>query len=225
MKIGILGAIETEIAFYLKKINNPVKTEYAKRTFYEGEWEGKEIVLVAAGMGKVNAAAGAQALISRFGVTHLIVSGVAGGIDTSLRIGDTVIADKVYYHDLASFVFEDHPIVSDGCFLPDERMTAVLKKSTHADHKGKIVCGTVVTGDAFIEKEGRERIISDFSPMCTDMETAAVAHICHLFDVPFAVVRSVSDTEEESGFDTFEANCKKASLSSYLTVESIIAEL
>lgn len=224
MKIGIIGAIEKEISFYLDKLENKKTTEFIKRTFYEGTLFGKEVVIVAAGMGKVNAAAGAMALINNFKADFIIVSGVAGGIDKSLHIGDTVIADKVCYHDLAPFVFEDHPKVSGGNFIPDEKMSSLFKE-TPSEHKGKIVFGTIVTGDAFIEQEGREEIISKFSPMCTDMETSAISHICNLFDVPFAAVRSISDTEEESGMDAFETNCEKASKSSYLTVENAIKKI
>ncbi len=224
MKIGIIGAIEKEISFYLDKLENKKTTEFIKRTFYEGTFLEKEVVIVAAGMGKVNAAAGAMALINNFKADFIIVSGVAGGIDKSLHIGDTVIADKVCYHDLDPMVFEDHPKVSGGYFVPDKKISELLCE-TPETHTGKVVKGTMVTGDVFIEQEGREDIIKRFSPMCTDMETAAIAHICNLCDVPFAAVRSMSDTEEESGHGAFETNCKKASESSYLTVENAIKKI
>ena len=225
MKIGIIGAIDTEIALYLENMKINTKSEYIKRTFYEGTFNGKDIVISASGMGKVNAAATAQAMISKYKADCIIVSGVAGGMDKSLHIGDTVIADKVYYHDLDLFLFEDHPKVKDGCFLPDKKLVNILENASPKEYKGKIVTGTAVTGDAFIETDGREEINAKFSPMCTDMETAAIAHICFVYDIPFAAVRSISDTEDESGFDTFEVNCKKAARSSYLVVESIIEKL
>ena len=225
MKIGIIGAIDTEIALYLENMKINTKSEYIKRTFYEGTFNGKDIIISASGMGKVNAAATAQAMISEYKADCIIVSGVAGGMDKSLHIGDTVIADKVYYHDLDLFLFEDHPKVKGGCFLPDKKLVNILENASPKEYKGKIVTGTAVTGDAFIETDGREEINAKFSPMCTDMETAAIAHICFVYDIPFAAVRSISDTEDESGFDTFEVNCKKAARSSYLVVESIIEKL
>lgn len=224
MKIGIIGAIDKEISFYTEKIENKKETEFIKRTFYEGTLYGKEVVIVAAGMGKVNAAAGTMALINNYNADFIIVSGVAGGIDKFLYIGDTVIADKVCYHDLDLFVFEDHPKVSDGYFIPDEKISSLLYE-TPEKHTGKVVKGIIVTGDAFIEQEGREEIIRKFSPLCTDMETAAIAHICNLCDVPFAVVRSISDTEEESGHNAFETNCAKAAGSSFLTVENMFMKI
>ena len=224
MKIGIIGAIEAEISLYLDKLENRRDSEFIKRTFHEGTFLGKEVVIVAAGMGQVNAASGAMALVNNYKADFIIVSGVAGGIDKSLHIGDTVIADKVCYHDLDAMVFEDHPKVSGGYFIPDEKISSILFE-TPEKHTGKVVKGTIVTGDVFIEQEGREDIIKRFAPMCTDMETAAIAHICNLCDVPFAAVRSMSDTEEESGHNAFETNCKKASESSYLTVENMFMKI
>lgn len=211
MKLGIIGAIECEVSEIISEMEETTTTEYVMRSFISGKLYGTETVVVTGGIGKVNAAISAQALIEKFGVTHILVTGVAGGMEQTLHIGDTVIAEEVCYHDADDMIYTDHPKM-DSPFFPAS--SQILKFFGKAREKNeftqKVKFGRIVTGDTFIEDEGRESIIGKYHPLCVDMESAAIAHVCYVSRIPFAVVRSMSDTQSERGIGTFEDNCAKA---------------
>lgn len=227
MKIGILGPTEPEISPLLVKMINVKTAQRAMLTFHEGLYEGIEVVALHCGICKVNAAIAAQLLIDRFEVTHIIVTGVAGAIDKSLKIGDTVVSTQVAYHDVDDeFLTQYHPHMKSSYFSADAQLLSCFKRAVNDNgFRQKILFGKMVTGEAFIVQNDRQRIIEKFDPLCVDMETAGIAHVCFVNRIPYIAIRSMSDTAEHCGLDTFEENCAQASRNSIEVIERALKEL
>ena len=224
MKIGIIGPTENEINPFLKHLTVSNTRKLAKLDFHEGKYSNTDIVALFCGVCKVNAAIAAQILIDVFGVTHIIVVGVAGAIDKDLKILDTVISSEVGYHDVADGILtEYHPWMKSIYFTPDEKLEEKFAYIAQ-DKKwnSSVLFGKIVTGEAFIDQQGREEIIEKHNPLCVDMETASIAHVCYVNGVPFIAVRSMSDSPAESGAEAFEKYCEAAANKS---VEVLIAFL
>ena len=209
MKIGIIGPCEMEIKPFIDNLHN-VKTEkHAMLSFHIGKYSDIDIVALFCGVCKVNAAIAAQILIDRFSVTHIIVTGVAGAIDKTLNICDTVIAVESAYHDVDSEILTGyHPWLENIYFKTDNNMLNEMRKAIDGDNS--VTFGRIVTGESFIVQNGREEIIEKFNPLCVDMETAGIAHVCHVNAIPFIAIRTISDTPNESGSEAFEKNCDSA---------------
>lgn len=209
--IGILCASDTELAPFLERIRVFRKTEKAMLTFHSGTLAQVPVVAVYSGVGKVNAAVAAQLLIDAFRVDVVINAGVAGGISPELRLFDTVAAERSAYHDMAEEILtEFHPWLPTASFPADPPLLAALRQfSARAGRPMRF--GTIVSGEQFISGGERERIRQAFHPLAVDMETAAAAHVCHVNQVPFASVRTITDTADHDGADDFEANCSAAS--------------
>ena len=226
MKIGILCAGDDELAPFLPQIKEMKIIEKAMLRFYEGKLGGTDVVTLYSGVCKVNAAIAAQILIDSFGVSAVINAGTAGAIDENLHIFDTVIATECCYHDVAEDILTDfHPWMKTVFFESSPYLLEKAKLAVKKAELSNVFFGRMVTGEAFITDEGREKIVRNFAPLSVDMETAAVAHVCYVNRIPFLSVRSVTDTAAHSGVDNFEKNCAKASeIAAGLTME-IIKEL
>lgn len=208
MKIGILCAGDSELAPFLPMIDRRKVSEKAMLQIHEGTIEGIPVAALYSGVCKVNAAVAAQILIDSFGCGCIINSGTAGGMDESLRIFDTVVSTEAAYHDVAGDILtEFHPWLNSIWFRSDEKLIQLAEKA--AGHR--VFFGKTVTGEQFIADENRAAINEKFAPLTADMETAAIAHVCHLNRIPFIAVRTVTDTAEQSGIDTSKQNCEKAS--------------
>ncbi len=213
MKIGIIGPCEPEIMPFIQGISGAKVQRHAMLDFHIGKYAGIDVIALFCGVCKVNAAIAAQVLIDRYGVTHMIVTGVAGAIDEKLKILDTVIATEVAYHDVADGILTGyHPWMETVYFHTDE----ALRERMHAVCAGDptVVFGKMVTGEAFIEQDGRKEIMERHDPLCVDMETASIAHVCYVNEIPFIAIRSISDTPHESGSESFEKHVDWASLKS-----------
>ncbi len=219
--VGIICPVEAELKPYLACLANAKSRLKAMVVFYEGIIFGQKAVIVSCGVGKVNAAACAQSMIDSYSPDHIIVSGTAGGIDKSLKIGDTVISEDAVYHDLKESMLTDFPPrLREAHMKADPGLIGGFKAALKLSGlPQRIVYGRMATGDAFVERKGRAAIVKSFDPLCVDMETAAIAHVATLNGVPFIAVRSVSDTEEQGGLAAFRENCALAALNSYKTVE------
>lgn len=227
MKIGIIGPSEDEIKSFIEKIENRQAHTAAMLSFYSGSFEGIEVVALYCGVCKVNAAICAQILIDKFNVTHIIVCGVAGAISNLPNIGDTVICTEAAYHDVADEILtEYHPWMKSIYFNADYGLLAACRKTAEENtFLQKIYFGKGVTGEAFININGRKEIIEKFNPLCVDMETAAVAHVCYVNKTPFIAIRSISDTEKESGDDNFQANLNLAAKNSLCFLQLLLKKL
>lgn len=211
MRIGIICAGDSELEPFLKKLPDHIIEERAMLKFYCTTYKNIDLIMLYSGVCKVNAAIAAQILIDRFNVDILINSGVAGGVDRRLKLFDTVVATHSIYHDVAEDILtEFHPWLKSNYFQSDSFLIEKLREVEKESGKN-IYFGVMVTGEKFIVQEHRTEIIEKYNPLCVDMETAAIAHTCYVNRIPFVSVRTITDTEENSGIDTFEENCEKAS--------------
>ncbi len=213
MKIGILCAGDDELAPFLPEIEGCTIQEKAMLKFYEGKLAGVQIVALYSGVCKVNAAIAAQILIETFHVDAVINSGTAGAISPELDILDTVISTKAAYHDVEPTILtEFHPWMDSEFFHADEKLIELSKAAVRRlGLPHRVVWGTMVTGEAFIEDSGRQAIRDRYAPLSVDMETAAIAHVCFAYSIPFLAIRSITDTAAHSGQENFENNCLNAS--------------
>lgn len=212
MRIGIICAGDREVAPFLPLIEDDHITEKAMLTFHEGAIRGVPAVCLYSGVCKVNAAIAAQILIDTFQVDAVINAGTAGGMDERLQIFDTVICTEAAYHDVApDLLTEFHPWLESVYFHADEKLLKLARQA--ADRLAlpwRVHTGRMVTGEAFITDDGRQQINRQFAPLSVDMETAAVAHVCHVNRIPFVAIRTITDTADHSGSGYFEENCAKA---------------
>lgn len=227
-KIGIIGAMELEVETLKAKMQVKNKVTKAKMEFYEGSLNGVDVVIVRSGIGKVNAALCVQILKDVFEVTHIINTGVAGSLNAKLDIGDILVSNDVLHHDVDVTVFGyqkgEVPQMGIREFVADEKMRDLAidtcKKINTDIHA---IPGRVVSGDQFISsKEVKNRLIDEFQGDCAEMEGASIAHGAYLNEVPFVIIRAISDKADDSAemdYPTFE---KAAALHSAKLVEEML---
>ena len=227
MRIGILCAGDSEVVPFINMLDEYIITEKAMLKFYEGKIEGIDIVTLFTGVCKVNAAIATQILIDTYGCNIIINAGTAGGMDDSLKIFDTVISNEVAYYDVDDDILtEFHPWLDSIYFKADKRLLNLAKKAiSNFNTNHNIVFGKMVTGEKFIEDERREFINIKYEPLSVDMETASVAHVCYVNEIPFIAIRTITDTSSHSGIDEFEKNCDKASQISANLVKAMLREV
>lgn len=226
MKIGILCAGDTEAEPFIAMTQECRITEKAMLKFYEGTIDGVSTVALFSGVCKVNAAIAAQILIDTFGCTAVINAGTAGGMTEELGIFDIVVSTETAYHDVAEDILTDfHPWMDSIYFQADDRLLAVARETAQELEPYRTVFGRMLTGETFIEDEGREAIRAQYAPLCVDMETAAVAHVCYVNRIPFLSVRAITDTPDHRGIAEFEQNCEKASCISAEFVRAMLGKI
>ena len=227
MKIGILCASDEELAPFLPCIEGDTVTERAKLRFHCGKIGSADVVAVFSGVCKVNAAIAAQLLIERFGAELVLNAGTAGGMAPSLELLDTVISTEVVYHDVSPFILTQfHPWMETEFFRADEKLLAASHRAAETlEPARRVIWGRMATGEAFIDSEGRADVNRRYSPLCVDMESAGVAHVCYAFDVPFLSIRSLSDTADHRGVENFEANSRAASEASRDVTLALLRQL
>jgi adenosylhomocysteine nucleosidase len=224
MKIGIIGPSENEIMPFIYKIENKKTYRHAMIDFHCGRYSNIAVVAAFSGVCKVNAAIATQILIDKFDVTHVVLIGVAGALDESLQIGDIIIAKEVAYHDVAKEILtEYHPWMEDIYFRTDSKMIHdIIAVSKAIGLENRCYIGRVISGEAFITENERFQLIERFEPSCVDMESASVAHVCYANNVPFLVIRGMSDFANENGSETFEDNMEAVALHCLLLVENLL---
>lgn len=215
-KLGIIGAMEIEVAILKEKMGEITVTNRAGMEFWEGNLEGLPVVVVMSGVGKVNAALCAQVLIDLYGVTHVMNTGIAGSLEAKLDIGDIVIASEAMYHDMSVPVFGyprgQVPGMDVQAFPADPAMMEAAKEACRGEGVHWEV-GRVVTGDQFVAGDAMKKDIKDnCGGLCTEMEGAAIAHTAYKNGVPFLILRAISDKADDSAtmdYPTFEAQAAK----------------
>ena len=218
MKLGIIGAMDSEVAALQNALSDKQEYNYAKMHFCTGTLEGVDAVVVKCGIGKVNAAMCVQLLKDLFHVTHIINTGVAGALSADLDIGDIVISTEAVQHDfdLSPIGFQKAEIPPFGCvaFPADETMQRkVLQAAQDTSLDVSVFSGRICSGDQFIAgAEQKQRISDAFGGLCAEMEGASVAQACCANDLPFVILRAISDRADASGgisFAEFEASAAK----------------
>ena len=223
--IGILCPSDTELAPLLAHIQSPRTAQKAMLTFHKGTLAGANVVAVYSGVCKVNAAIAAQILIDTFGASAIFVVGTAGGMAEDVQLFDTVISQQTVYHDVADDILtEYHPWMPTNFFPADAKLLALAEAYSQLA-PFPIRFGTIATGEAFITDAGRAEICQKFAPLCVDMETASVAHVCYANGIPFLGVRSITDTAAHQGIENFEKNCEQASERAAAAAMGILALL
>ncbi len=230
-KIGIIGAMELEVEELKSKLEGETITEKAGMKFYEGILNGANVVVVRSGIGKVNAALCVQILADIFQVTHVINTGVAGSLNAKLDIGDILVSKDALQHDMDVTVFGYAlgEVPQMGCreFKADERLvTLAMDSCKKVNPDIHVLSGRVVSGDQFIsQKDVKERLISEFQGDCAEMEGGAIAHGAYLNNIPFVIIRAISDKADDSAemdYPTFE---KAAARHSALLVEDMVSRI
>ncbi len=194
MKIGIVIAMDKEFQRIKQLLSNAEETEAGGKTFVTGTIGTNELVLSQCGIGKVNAAMGAVELIDRFAPDAVVSTGVAGGASVELETQEVVVSTEACYHDAYCGSEQQFGQIMGlpARFTSDSRL---LDKAKTLDCGTKITPGLIVTGDWFVDSREKMRSILDNFPdaMAVDMESAAIAHVCHLRGVPFISFRIISD--------------------------------
>lgn len=227
-KIAIIAAMMEEIAPFYKKLENHLIEDKKGFKVNIGSFNNYKIYAVQCGVCKVNAATAAQMIIDNYDIDLFIMVGVSGAIE-DLKIGDTVISTKVAHHDVDPEIMKSYrPFLDNnsGYFTSDiESVEKVKKILKEKEYKHGIYYGAMVSGEQFITDDGREKIINDFSPLCVDMETSAVAHACYSTGIPFFAIRSITDTKDESGEESFKRNYEEARTNSLIILEDILSKI
>lgn len=230
-KIGIIGAMEEEVSALREKLSGVKSVQKASMDFYSGTLGGKEVVIVRSGIGKVNAGICTQILSDLYQVDAVINTGIAGSLRAEINIGDIVISTDALQHDMDATGFGYEPGViprmETSCFPADPEL---LKQAEAACREAvpeiQVFTGRVVSGDQFISDQSvKERIIRQFGGMCTEMEGAAVAQAAYLNQIPFVVIRAISDKADNSAtvdYPTFE---RQAIAHSVALVENLLKRL
>lgn len=198
MKIGIIGAMDIEVEELINSMENIKKDTVSKIDFYEGKLQEKDVVLAKCGVGKVHAAICTQIMIMNYKPDAIINTGVAGSLSSKLDIGDLVISDGVVQHDFDVSPFGSPVGMVSGLDLVkipcSEELVKKLEDSAKILENTNVVVGTIASGDQFIcSKEKKDYIVNNFNALCTEMEGAAIGHVCYINDVDFCIVRAMSD--------------------------------
>lgn len=216
MKIGIIGAMDEEVARLKEEMTGKKEQEKAAMTFCEGELWGIDVVVVTSGIGKVNMAICTQILIDLYEVTTLINTGVAGGLNNEINIGDIVVSTCAQQHDMDVSALGDPvgtiPRMDCSIFKADEKLVNLAKQACEiANPDIQCFMGKVVSGDQFISgKDKKEQLISLFQADCAEMEGASMAHVAYLNKIPFVVLRAISDKADDSSTEDYPVFAKKA---------------
>ncbi len=219
--IGILGAMPEEIKNTYEELQNKSEEKLGGNTFYKGTMCGKNIVLCCAGMGKVNAAAAAQLLITNFGANAILFSGIAGNMTSKITVGDVVLGKTVLYHDAQNdMICQAYPFLKE--FKCDDTMLKAAQKACE-DEGVNFIVGKIATGDVFVGDSATKKAIeAKCAPDCVEMEGAAVAHIAAKNDTPCLIVRAMSDDSDEKAHETLVG--KPFDISEYCTTAANITK-
>lgn len=231
MKFGIIVAEPEEYEAMEQIIKIEKRNRIYELTFAEGTIKGKSCVVVKCGIGKVNAARATQLLIDTYKPEYIIDVGVAGGLNPRLQIGDIVIGDCLVQHDfdITAFGHTKGYITGIGDKIySDDILVAKLDKliKNPEDRKYQILKGTIASGDIFCTKvEMKDKIYAKFNAQCVEMEGAAVAQVCYLCNVPFIVLRSISDTPNGKNEKTYGQFIKPAAERCCNIVKELVEEI
>lgn len=229
-KIGILGAMDEEVALLKASLNDLKETQWKHLTFFEGMLNGMEVVLVKCGIGKVAAGIATAVLIEQYAPDAVVNTGSAGGFEKNLNIGDLVIASHVIHHDvdLTHFGYK----LGQCAGMPedyrcDETLMAAASSAANGITSLQSTTGLICTGDAFIGSDDAVAALrTNFPDMkAVEMEGAAIGQTCHLLGTPFLVIRSLSDIAGKTSSVSFKEYLDTAAKHSAQLVMAMIANL
>lgn len=201
MAIGLVGALNEEINLFLSEMDVEQVQDHAEIRFFEGKLVGQQVVVCKSGVGKVNAALATQILIDLFQVELIVFSGVAGALRAKLKVGDIVVSTKTQQYDVnftaIGFPPGIIPSLRTSIFPADPRLIQLAAKAAQSV-MGKVFTGKILSGDRFVaSRELVNRLLKTFGGLCVEAEGAAVGQVCFLNEIPFVVVRGISDRADQ----------------------------
>ncbi|MDY5576643.1 MAG: 5'-methylthioadenosine/adenosylhomocysteine nucleosidase [Lachnospiraceae bacterium] len=212
--LGIIGAMDIEVARIKEQLQDVKIEDRAGMEFYCGKWHGKDVAVVRSGVGKVNGAICAQILIDLFGVDYIINTGIAGSLKNEINIGDVVLSTDALQHDMDArgfgYALGVIPQMKESDFKADDGLINLAKDCcARVCPDIQTFTGRVVSGDQFIsDKDKKNHLVEEFQGFCTEMEGAAIAQTAYLNQVPFLIIRAISDKADDSAtmdYPAFEA--------------------
>lgn len=212
--LGIIGAMDEEVNRLKANMENVQVKKKASMEFYLGTIRGKEAVVVRSGIGKVNAGICTQILADDYQVDGIINTGIAGSLRADINIGDIVISTDAVQHDMDAVAFGypkgQIPRMEVLAFQSDARLVELAESSCHkALPELGVFRGRVASGDEFVAKQERkDAIVEEFQAYCCEMEGAAIAQAAYLNQIPFVIIRAISDKADDSAhmdYPAFEA--------------------
>lgn len=229
--LGIIGAMTQEVANLKEQMTEVTIQTRAGMDFYQGKLCGKDVVVVRSGIGKVNAAVCSQILADQYQVTGIINTGIAGSLRNEINIGDIVLSKDTIQHDMDATGFGypvgQIPQMEESVFQGDVKLIEAAKRCCE-----KVIpeigvhVGRVVSGDQFIsDKAKKEWLIQTFQGYCTEMEGAAIAQAAYLNQIPFLIIRAISDKADDSAEMDYEEFEAKAIEHSVKLVTAMVEEL
>lgn len=210
-RYAIIGAMPEEVEYLIGEMDEEYSQTVGGSVYHVGTLNGKNVVIVKCGEGKVNAAMCAQACIVQFGATAVINTGVAGTLNDNVGIGDIVVSTETVQHDyeLTELGYDEGYIPNVGrvAIEADETLReAAVEAISEVDLNINVFQGRVCSGDQFISGfEERNRIVTEFGGLCCEMEGGAIGQVCYLCDIPFVVVRCISDDTNGEGAEDYMA--------------------
>ena len=230
MTVGIIGAMEPEVAILKDKLTDSKTTTIGGYTFYQGQLNGTNVVIVQSGIGKVAAALATAFLIQEFSPQYVVNTGSAGGFDLSLSVGDIVVSSEVRYHDVdvTAFGYEVGQLPANpAAYIAHPQLVEAAKAGINSLNGIHSLVGLITTGDTFMTKDDDiAKARKNFPSMAAvEMEGAAIAQACHLLNTPFVVIRSMSDIAGKESPTSFEAYLETASVNSSQLVMNMLEEL
>lgn len=230
MVLGIIAAMSEELELILQDMKLKNKKTVANLTFNEGTLYNKNVVAVVCGIGKVNAAICTQILISEFSVDKVINIGVAGGVNKDIYPGDVVIGNSLVEHDIDCSVFGDPvgqiPRMDTFDFKADDTLVNLAKDSCNKLNNINSFVGRIVSGDQFIASQEKVQYLEkEFNAFSCEMEGASIAHVCYSNNVPFVIIRSISDNANNGAHVDFEKFTPIAVKNSTAIVKEMVANM
>ncbi len=212
--LGIIGAMDEEVAKIKEVMEDVEIMTKASMDFYKGKLNNKDVVVVRSGIGKVNAGICTQILVDVYNVRAVINTGIAGSLNAAIDIGDIVLSTDTLQHDVDATGFGYElgviPRMEASTFVADEKLRKLAKECCERVNPDiKVFEGRVVSGDQFVSDKAKKTYIEDnFRGYCTEMEGAAIAQAAYLNNIPFLIIRAISDKADDSAtvdYPTFEA--------------------
>lgn len=207
-----------EVELLRKEINVSEHKRVAGQDYYIGEYEEHDVILVRCGAGKVSAAVGTALLNQLYQPDYVINSGSSGAVSEGLKVGDIIIADRVCYHDvdLTTFGYEyGQASKMPAYYISDSNLVKLaLSCADDFGDGAKLIEGLILSGDSFISSPAQLKNIKEHfsNVLALEMEAAAIAQTCHLFEVPFLIVRAISDVpSHENNTSVYKQNLALAS--------------
>lgn len=230
VRVGIIGAMDVEVERICQNVSGPILHQVCGLDFLEGFLAEIPVVVVRSGVGKVNAALCAQLLITKFKITHLINTGVAGALASGLNVLDLVISTEVMYHDVDATNWGYESCTVPGMtrtFVANQELVKIAAAACEKLFPNKtIIQGIIASGDQFIgSNEMKNKIKELCNPACVEMEGAAIGHVASINRIPFVVIRCMSDMADDNGESTARFNEKEGGDISAQVVCAILQSL